>query len=387
MGADPFQATAYSAGLGPMDFDAQSVAFSPDSRTLVIAYSYRPRTKRTTAWAVLDLASLSMNDASSEVCDKEPAAPDYLSGIRKSPDGRFILANGTKDSPVGPGLFMREAGGSLTKIADFSPTYFFLKSGEVIYLTAHVYPSRAAVEAVPHGTYVRAYDLQRRTYVDPRTFEPVPSPTSNQLTLPYKEYASLTPFAPIGLASDGRHIVFQGQAATDSAPALTKLKEALAAKGEKIAYRSQLLFQLDLDSGEFSVHPLTDLVFSDPNLRVQRKPPQIGLVRLTKDGDIFFTVRGVPAVLEFHNGAITRFVDLPPSIDTEWAQSFAVSPDRKWVTFVQRSRQTPGSGWNTDAFVLDATGKVVFEVNRDTAKPAACGAAATWNRSPTTLLN
>ncbi|MHB1220117.1 MAG: hypothetical protein ACYC1L_18175 [Alphaproteobacteria bacterium] len=387
-GGDPFQAAAYSAGLGPMDFDATSVSFSPDSRTLVTTYSYRARTKRSAEWAVLDLASLSMKDVSLEVCDKEPAAPDYLGNVRQSPDGKFVLGNGTKESPAGPGLFMRDAtGGLLTKIADRNPNYFFTQGRELIYLARHVYPLGAAAEAAPNGTYGRAYDLRRRTYVDPRSFAPVASATSNQIILPQKEYVGLTPLAPIGLASDDRHLLFQGQAATDSDRALAQLKGALAAKGEKIAYRSQLLFQLDLDTEEFSVHPLTELVFSDPDLRTRKKSPEVALVRLTKEGDIFFTVRGVPAVLQFRDDAITRFVTLPPSIDTEWARSFAVSPDRKWMAFIQRSPHTAGSGWNYDAFVLDAAGKIVFEVNRNTAKPAACGTVTGWNHHSTALLN
>lgn len=371
-----------------MDFEAGSVSFSSDSRTLVIGYSYRARTKRSTEWAVLDLASLSMKDASPEACDKEPAAPDYLSNVRKSPDGQFVLGNGAKDGPAGVGLFMRAAaGGALTKIADRSSAYFFAQGRDLIYLIRHVYPSEAAAEAVPNGTYVRAYDLRQRTYVDPRSLAPVALPTSNQIVLPQKEYVGLTPFAPIGLASDGRHLLFQGQAATDNDPALAQLKAALAAKGEKIAYRSQLLFQLDLDTGGFSVHPLTELVFSDPDLRTRKKPPEIAVIRLTKEGEIFFTVRGVPAVLRFRDGAIARLVNLPSSIDTEWARGLAVSPDRKWVAFLQRSPQTSGSGWNYDAFVLDSAGKIVFEVNRNTAKPAACGTVTGWNRHSSAFLN
>lgn len=371
-----------------MDFDAFSVSFSQDSRSLVTGYSYKARTKRSAEWAVLDLASLSMKDSSPEACDREPAAPDYLSSLKKSPSGDFVLGKGTKESPQGPGVFARPAtGGPFTKIADRNPSYFFSQSRDVVYFVRHVYPSEAAAEAVPDGTYIRAYDLRQRTYVDPRTFMPVASATSNQIILPRKEYASLTPFDPIGLDVDGRHILFQGKAATDNAPALAGLKSALAAKSEKISYGSQLLFQLSIDTGEFSVHPLAAAVFSDSALRFQNKPPEIMLIRLSKDGDVFFAVRGVPAVLQFRDGVISQFVSLPSSIDARWVRGLAVSPDRKWAALIQGFRSTPGSGSNYDAVVLDSAGKIVFEVNRDTAKPAECGTAVGWNRSSTVLLN
>jgi hypothetical protein len=363
-----------------LDFTAQEVVFSPDSRTLMIAFTYEKRSGGP-EWAVIDLPTMAMRDAAPELCARQPPRVDDLTDVQASPDGAFVLGRQAGDSPAASGLFMSAAaGGPLTKVSAFNPDYFFMRQGDVIVLTRYVFPAESAEEGGVEGIYVRTYDLRRQTYLDPRTLEPVPSSTADQLVLPRSQYAGLTPFDAIGLGPTGRNLVFVGQAQSDGAPALAPLKATLDAKGEMIAYDDRLLFLLDRQTGELRLHPLMEQIQSNPVLLSRMASPRIALVQMAENGDLYFVLRNLPVVFRYRDGAFSAVMAMPRQLDVSRVQSFAVSPDEKWLAL----RVWAPDSADVNALVANADGKLVFRVDRSLARPAVCRPASESNACFTT---
>lgn len=351
-----------------LDFTAQEVVFSPDSHTLMIAFTYEKRSGGP-EWAVIDLPTMAMKDVALELCARQPSRVDDLTDVQASPDSAFLLGRRAGDDAADSGLFMRAAaGGPLTKVSAFNPDYFFMRQGDAIVLTRYVFSAESAEEGGIDGIYVRAYDLRRKTYLDPRTWEPVSSAAADQLVLSRSEYAGLTPFDAIGLGPADRNLVFVGQAQSDDAPALAPLKATLGAKGEVITYDDRLLFQLDRQTGELRLHPLMEQIQSDPVLLSRMASPRIALVQMAENGDLYFVLRNLPVVFRFRGGVLTAVMAMPRQIDVARVQSFAVSPDEKWLALRVWARDSA----DVNALVANSDGKLVFRVDRTLARPAVC---------------
>ena len=353
-----------------LNFDAREIEFSPDSRTLLVSFVYERETSEP-EWALLDLRAMAMRDTALEVCGKQSTKTDGLTDVRTSPDGAFILGRRAQTKSAPPGLFMRPAAtASLTEVSVFNPDYFFMRGSDVIVLTRNVFPAESTQEGGAVGIYVRTYDLRRQTYVDPRNLEPVSSAETDQIVLSRDAYAGLEPFDAIGLGPENRNLIFAGQAKSDEAPVLEPLKDALKAKGESIAYEDVLLFRLDRESGALRLHPLMQQILSDPILPAGPKSPRIARVSMAPDGGIFFVLWGGPTVYRFRDGAIAAVMNLPPQIETAKIQSFAVSPDEKWLALRAWARDTA----DVDAIVANSAGRIVYRIDRRMARPAVCTA-------------
>lgn len=353
-----------------LNFDAREIEFSPDSRTLLVSFVYEKETSEP-EWALLDLRAMAMRDTALEVCGKQSTKTDGLTDVRTSPDGAFILGRRVQSKSAAPGLFMRPAAaGPLTEVSAFNPDYFFMRGSDAIVLTRNVFPAESAQEGGADGIYIRAYDLRRKTYVDPRNLEPVSSAETDQIVLSRVAYAGLAPFDAIGLGPENRSLVFVGQAESDEAPVLEPLKAALKAKGESIAYADVLLFQLDRENGTLRLHPLMEKILSDPILPEGSKFPRIARVSMGSDGSIFFVLWGGPTVFRFRDGAIAAVMNLPPQIETAKIQSFAVSPDEKWLALRAWARDNA----DVDAIVANSVGRIVYRIDRRMARPAVCTA-------------
>jgi hypothetical protein len=347
-------------------FAVGALAFSPDSKSLFFAHSDNSSDSQDGA-AKLDLATFAITGIAPGFCG------EGIRGVSFSPDGAHMvgvgkLATGDKDL-----LFSRsEATGELNVISDSAPlAYMFSQDGRLVYLVQKIGPA-AATHRSPTGTFIRAYDLQARTYVDPQTLKPAPAPWSGQLLLKPNSPDNLRLYGTgaFGVEPDGRHILFF--AATYSAhPSLADIQEIFAAKKQRIGINDLFLLRFDFVSQTISAHPLNGMILSDPALASRSSLPRVSVGRITPGGDIYFSVQGIPKIFRFENGSISPVDDLSKAADFKTA--FQLSPDRRWVAYSYDGPHDSSRGYNRELALFDADkNEVVFTVSKKTMQKSVC---------------
>lgn len=362
----PFDVAAAMVRPEPERFSVGASAFSPDSKFPFLSYS--DTSDDSDGTAKLDLTTFAITGMAPGFCG------EGIHQVSFSPDGAHMVGLGKLVSGGKDVLFSRaNATGELTTVSDFAPlAYLFSRDGRLLYLVQQTWPAESTYRSPTAGTFVRAYDLQAKTYVDPQTLKPVSAPWSGQLLLKPHSPDNLRLFGrgSFGVAPDGRHILFFA-ALYSSHPSLADVQAIFAARKQRIGIHDLFLLRFDVGSQTISADPLNLALLSNSEFSSLSSLPRISTGRIKPDGDVHFSVQGIPKVFLFENGSISTVEDL--SQTTGFKGGFALSPDRRWVAYTYDGPHDSSRGYNHELALFDADkNAVALTVSKKTMRKNIC---------------
>ena len=335
-------------------YSTRSIQFSPDSQGLLIAYTYvRDRTDGAAQIATLDLASGKLLPDTLDLCSR-------IQTLRTAPDGSVVLAAANDDGGLGKGLIARLVRSRETvEVQGDNVAAFFGRGSRIAYLIANGSVDNPKLP----GLYLRAYDLERRAFVDPAMPERAEPKAAQELGIRLPD-SPRWHIDQVEIDEVGARLLAIATVDRTDHPLFAELHAIVRERGGAGIALEKYLLQFDLRTRALSLHPFNKAVLTHFDGGPKGTSPRIVRAFIAADGEVFFFVHGQNSAFRYADGAVRPFVTTR-AVDDEklplaGLDRMAVSADRRWLALnYYRAQRTYDRHMQDRLVVLDvATGRI-----------------------------